>query len=305
MTAPNSKSAKRRVFDGFTFFNELDVLEIRLRETSHLVDAFILVEAPRTFTDKPKPLHYHENRPRFAAWADKIVHVVVDDLPATPATAWDREHFQRRAIRCGFDLAGATPDDFVMISDVDEIPKPDLLARALADPESPRRLTFFESELYLYFLNMRLADGLEYAVPGPRLLLRRFADDPQAVRGSRPRKSRKAWLGPAALAHTRINYWQKLGAALMPHLVPRAAWHFSFLGGVESIRAKLSSYSHQEFASAERLDAAGIAETLASGRFIFDDNVAMKTVPIDDSYPKSVTSNLDHWRHVIAPLRQT
>ena len=43
----------------FTFLNEFDVLEIRLRASfDPLVDHFVLVEATRTHTGKPKPLHF-------------------------------------------------------------------------------------------------------------------------------------------------------------------------------------------------------------------------------------------------------
>ena len=54
-----------RLFDCFTFFNELDPLELRLRELDALVHRFVLVEAPQTFTGRPKPLHFKLNRDRF------------------------------------------------------------------------------------------------------------------------------------------------------------------------------------------------------------------------------------------------
>jgi beta-1,4-mannosyl-glycoprotein beta-1,4-N-acetylglucosaminyltransferase len=81
-----------RVFDGFTFFNELDLLELRLNELAGHVDFFVLVEAPMTFQGKPKPLFYAENQARFAAFRDKIIHLVIDDMPAGD-DAWAREHF--------------------------------------------------------------------------------------------------------------------------------------------------------------------------------------------------------------------
>ena len=77
-----------RVFDCFTFFNELDVLEIRLAELDPLVDHFVIVEATRTFTAKPKPLYFADNRKRYDRYAHKIIHVVVDDLPLDAPTHW-------------------------------------------------------------------------------------------------------------------------------------------------------------------------------------------------------------------------
>lgn len=71
----------RLIWDAFMFFNELDVLEMRLNELNSSVHKFVLVEATKTHSGNSKPLHYAENSHRFSAFYDKIVHIVVDDLP--------------------------------------------------------------------------------------------------------------------------------------------------------------------------------------------------------------------------------
>jgi len=73
-------------------------------------DRFVVVEATRTHSNVPKPLHFAENAARFAPFADKIVHVVVDDMPAH-GDAWTRENFQRNALVRG--LRAAHPNDLV------------------------------------------------------------------------------------------------------------------------------------------------------------------------------------------------
>ena len=45
-----------KIYDCFTFYNEFDLLELRLRETSDLVDYFVVVEANTTFQNQPKEL---------------------------------------------------------------------------------------------------------------------------------------------------------------------------------------------------------------------------------------------------------
>ena len=54
-------------YDCFSFFNELDLLEIRLNVLKDAVDKFVLVEAGETHSGKPKPLYFKENEARFAA----------------------------------------------------------------------------------------------------------------------------------------------------------------------------------------------------------------------------------------------
>jgi len=116
-----------RVFDCFTFFNELDVLELRLRELNDLVDRFVLVEGDQTFTGKPKPLIFDQNKDRFERFLPKIAHVKFVDFPVEPVSPWTRETLSRQAIMLG--LFEAEPNDLVLISDVDEIPKPATLSR--------------------------------------------------------------------------------------------------------------------------------------------------------------------------------
>lgn len=50
------------IYDCFIFFNELDILELRLKELGHVVDKFVLVEANRTFQNGPKPYYFEENK---------------------------------------------------------------------------------------------------------------------------------------------------------------------------------------------------------------------------------------------------
>ena len=57
------------VIDAFPFNDELDMLELRLGTLDAVVDYFVLVESPRTFSGMPKPLYYAENKDRFAKWS--------------------------------------------------------------------------------------------------------------------------------------------------------------------------------------------------------------------------------------------
>ena len=66
------------VYDCFPFFNELDLLEIRLNVLKDGVDRFVIVEAGETHTGKPKPFYFEENRGRFAEFLARFEYVKVD-----------------------------------------------------------------------------------------------------------------------------------------------------------------------------------------------------------------------------------
>ena len=119
------------IVDCFPFFNETDLLEIRLNALAPYVGRFVLCEMPITHSGKPKPLYFDANKERFKNFP--ITHISVEDNPKyvlkpgrygkrinDSHTAWRREHYQRECLMQGLeDLA---PDDMILISDMDEIP---------------------------------------------------------------------------------------------------------------------------------------------------------------------------------------
>ena len=70
-----------KVFDSFIFFNELDLLEMRLNILNDVVDHFVITESPFTVSGNEKPLYYQENKDRFGKFNDKIVHYVTEEIP--------------------------------------------------------------------------------------------------------------------------------------------------------------------------------------------------------------------------------
>ena len=53
-----------------------------------VVDHIVLVESAMTHQNKPKPLHYTENAGHFARFADKIIHIALDDLLGERLPEW-------------------------------------------------------------------------------------------------------------------------------------------------------------------------------------------------------------------------
>lgn len=148
-----------RLYDCFPFFNELDLLEVRLRTLAPIVDVFVLGESPLTYRGEPKPLYYAENQARFAEFADRIRHIVIADLPTQKGFAenWQRETFQRGALQRG--LQDAADWDHVMMSDLDEIPRPERIASARLHTG---RLRIFQMRFFAYFANCEPRPGLDW-----------------------------------------------------------------------------------------------------------------------------------------------
>lgn len=107
--------------DAFMFYNEFDVLELRLETLDKYVDRFVLVEAEVNHVGGPKELFFQNNKERYGKWLHKITHIIVtaDESPKDE-NPWSREKFQRDCILRGLD--GVPVEAIVMVSDVDEIP---------------------------------------------------------------------------------------------------------------------------------------------------------------------------------------
>lgn len=117
-----------KVYDCFTFYNEFELLELRLRSLWDAVDCFVLVEADKTFTNRPKPYYFAERKAEFAEFLPKIRHIMGRvELPYRGTGDWAIEFAQRNLIAQG--LTDAEPEDLVFISDLDEIWAPDILQR--------------------------------------------------------------------------------------------------------------------------------------------------------------------------------
>lgn len=196
----------RRVFDCFKFFNELEILELRLMTLDSVVDKFVLVESNLSHTGKSKDFIFEDNKQRFQPWLDKIIHVKVTDLPMYSVNdIWKAENFQRNCIQRG--LAGQVSiGDKVIISDVDEIPNPDII---LTNLDNEQTITFTQ---HLFYYHVNCLQNCPWN--GPIMATVPNYSSPQDLRNI-----------------ARCGY----------NAVPNGGWHYSFMGGPERIVQKVNN----------------------------------------------------------------
>jgi beta-1,4-mannosyl-glycoprotein beta-1,4-N-acetylglucosaminyltransferase len=251
------------IIDAFIFFNELDLLEIRLHELDPVVDRFLIVEAATTFTGAPKPLHYWENRGRYAAFADKIMHFNMGALPG-PGN-WEREWHQRNGISefLGSRCPDIKDDDTVMVSDADELPAPEAVRRY--DP----------AKGVASFLMLHCRGMLNCVGDGH-------------------------WGGTTAAPWSKVR---SVGAQRLRHGTDKTqpiygGWHFSYMGGADSIRTKVRAYAHQELNNIHYLNDRHLTLMLAGVSDFQHRDVAWAYVPLDGRFPKYLVDNKDKYGHL-------
>jgi beta-1,4-mannosyl-glycoprotein beta-1,4-N-acetylglucosaminyltransferase len=236
-----------KIYDTFIFSNELDLLDLRLNTLNDYIDKFVIVESNITFSGKPKRLYFSENKDYFKKFEDKIIHVVVENPPdsyynevlfddpknqneiiknkiysnltsvenwSRDNNVWGREHYQRESIFLG--LTNCADDDIILISDVDEFPHPDSLCELIKMNEND--IFEFRHKFFYYKLNLLKSDY---------------------ITGTKSIKYKS--LKNNTIYKIRKNH------NIVTKIIDMHGWHLSFMGGIDRIKTKIESYSHQEF----------------------------------------------------------
>ncbi|MBU2634590.1 MAG: hypothetical protein KJ674_05095, partial [Nanoarchaeota archaeon] len=197
---------KQKIYDCFAFFNELDLLEIRLVELDSLVDYFVLVESPTKFNGEKKPLYFKENKNRFKKWEKKIIHIIVD-LPKLNfidkfnifwekrkiftankigrnfvVGKWKLDYYVKNQTALG--LKNANEEDIIFYSDADEIIQKKTVKRvAKILNETPNIIVKIKNKMFYYYLNGKCSDdSIGNAACKYKLLKEKLNNQPQRIR---------------------------------------------------------------------------------------------------------------------------
>jgi len=224
------------IVDAFMFFNELDILEIRMRELQDVVDLFIVLECGHALSGVHKPYIFEQNKARFTPYINKVHYLKLLGLPPlkddTEESRFWLESFQRNHLLNGLIEAGVRPDDFVLISDVDEVPSKDSLLKT-AHAARRDEVYIFKQIYYKNFFDVELPDNL---------------------RG-------KDWLGPVGalysifgsvlphalrrkIARAGAFYDQSIHGGQNCHYVDYGGWHMTYFGGERASRYKTANFAH-------------------------------------------------------------
>ena len=284
-----------KVYDCIPFFNELDILELRLNILDKYVDKFIIEESTMTFSGEEKELCFDKNRDKFSKFLDKIVYVTVDDSPTT-GTTHERDYFQKNRLIKGLEEVGATEDDVIIFGDCDEIPNPAELEKIIRDFDKHKVYHLAQRNFYA-FLNMEEKSGKLLSIT------REFPDIAQ--------KDRK-WLGTKVTSTLNIP---KEGIVRLRDLaevtdknavrVANGGWHFGYMGGeketdpIKRIGVKVKAAAHQEYNEKEII--LETMDRLVLGQDIFGRDAKFERVEIDNTYPEYLLKHRSEYEHLIMP----
>ena len=261
-----------RVIDCFMYYDEDLVLDIRLNTLNNAVDKFVICEATRDHSGNKKKLNFNINN--FSKFKDKINYVIVDDIPINVESKkrnWHENHirdqFQRNALSRGYEKYDL--NDWMMISDIDEIPDP----KKINNFDVKKKYACFLQKNFQSKINLlNITDGYW---AGTKICEKKNLKSPQWLRNIKTRKK---------------PFW-KIFSDNAPQLINDGGWHFSFLKDSISIKNKISVYAHQEFNTPKFCNTENIQKKIENKEDLFDRNIKYEAVELDETFPDYIFKN--------------
>ena len=259
-------------FDCFMYNNEELLLDLRLNILSKYVKKFILVESTIDHQgNKKKKFFKIEN---FNKFKDKIIHLRIEDFPKELIGTWERENFQRNYI--SKSINNLLDDDYIIISDVDEIPNFGNLKNF-----EKYKFTTFQQSNFCYKFNMKNITYPNWY--GSKLCKKKYLKSPQWLRNQKVKEY-------SFFQFYRIKW----------NIIKNGGWHFSFLMQPTEIKKKIKSFAHDEFNKKEFLEINEIEKKIKLGEDLFNRNQKYIKVELDNNFPKQIFDNIDKYKEWIA-----
>ena len=294
-----------KIYDCFMYFDEDIVLDVRLNVLDKYVDKFVIIESEFNHKGEKRNPLFDINK--FIKFKDKIEYILIGTMPneiesisekdskneiyrKSIFNAWKRENYQRNQIKKG--LVSANNEDWVIISDLDEIPN----LEKINIKEIKEDLIFFKQDMMYYKFNLKLKD---YKWVGSKACKMKNLISPQWIRDIKDKKY--SWW--------RIDTFFSKRKYKNIFFVKDGGWHFSYIKNPKNIEKKLKSYLHHIDYDLNPVGEKGIEEMINNKRAIYNIKADQKNSKFDGEnilskidinlLPKYISDNKDKLKNWI------
>ena len=278
-----------RIFDCFRYCGEDLLLKLRLKTLFNKVDRFVIIEGNKYYNGEEKEKKFKIKN--FKEFESKIKYYFVDNFPSYDysnlgKSSWEYDDFHINQIKLG--LNNLRDDDYVLISDLDEIPKLD--NKKFLNYDS----TVFLQKMYYYKFNLYCYKGLKWnnKWPGTKGCKYKFFKTARQVREFRVKN---------------IPWW-RFDQKIKRYVEEDGGWHFSYLMNENEIKLKLSRLPGEVERvlknNKEEQNLYKIENIKKKINNLIDPygrkDILLKKVEIDESFPEHVYKNIEELEEFIA-----
>ncbi|HJO77118.1 MAG TPA: hypothetical protein QF874_00570 [Pelagibacteraceae bacterium] len=248
------------LIDAFIFFNEKELVELRVKYLNSIVDHFVVVEANITHQGKKKDwnfpnilknslkdhsqkIQYHQLNIDFVE-IEKEESWILEGIKGD--SAWRIENFQRNYIKNACNKF--SEKDILIISDVDEIPSKNKLEFILSCDFAKIAPVALEQHLFHLDCNYLKLESWRGSIVTTMKICNVYS--PQQLRSAR----------------NRISHFSDSG------------WSFSSFGGYEGVKKKFEAFTHKEYNNEKFINIEHLANCQKTGADLFHRKTKSKKV---------------------------
>ncbi len=255
-----------KLYDCFMYNNEDELLEVRLNILNKFVNKFIIVESLYDHQGKKKKLNFKINK--FIKFKKKIRYLVLKKFPEG-YDSWERENYNRNYLING--LYDANPNDYIIISDLDEIPK--IINKKIF---LKKKFTVFNQDMFYYKFNLKNVTEPKWM--GSRACKKKHLLSPQWIRNKKIKKY-PIW---------RLDKWIRI---YNWNIVEDGGWHFSFVMDSKKIKEKIRSFAHTEFNKFKYINIKNIKKNISLKKDLFNRELNFIKISTEKKLPKYLLKN--------------
>ena len=294
-----------KIYDCFMYFDEDVVLDVRLNLLNEFIDKFVIIESVFNHKGERREPQFDINK--FSKFKEKIIYILKHETSSeleiikkldsekevyrkSILNALKRENLQRNSILEG--LKNAEPNDWVIVSDLDEIPN----LEKVNFNKINERVLVFEQEMMYYKFNLKLQNFIWI---GSKACKFKFLESPQWLRNIKGRKFN--WW--------RIDTFFSKKKYRSIKLIKEGGWHYSYLKTPKEIEKKLKSYLHHIDYDINPLGLNKIENIIKDKKTIYDLKVDQRKNKFkaknelvkvqDNQLPRYIVDNLDKYNNWI------
>jgi len=257
---------KRKIFDCVTFFNENFITNLRFEILNEVVDYFVICEAQYNHRGKKKNFNFRLKNKKFK---NKIIYIQMYDKLREITNPWKRQAFQRDYMLKNIKIA--SPDDYILFSDPDEIPNPKKLRNFILK----KKYAIFYQKHLVYKFN--ISNQYEEPWSGTRVCMFKNLKSIDFMRQK--------------VLIKNINKWWRPDKEKSIQIVKNGGWHFNNFFSPKELSIKLKTFAHTEFSEDKFSNPKIIKQKVFKLQDLFERNQTFQKVSIDKSYPDYVKKN--------------
>tara|TARA_B110000027_G_scaffold118972_1_gene131339 strand:+ start:138 stop:941 length:804 start_codon:yes stop_codon:yes gene_type:complete len=256
-----------KIYDCITFFNENLLVNARFEILSDVVDFFIICESKYDHSGNKKKLNFNLINKKFQ---DKIKYTIIENNFPQPIKPWTNERIQREKLI--ESLKFADKDDYIMYSDADEIPNPDLLK----DINLKKKYGIFLQKNFVYKIN--IFNSYESPWEGTRICKKKNLKSIFHLRKK------------ILLKNTKKPFW-KFYKEKDISIFENGGWHFNNLYDIKTLSNKLKVSPHKEYSSEKFSSPEIIKKKIDNLKDLYERGHTYQKIDLNSSYPEYILNN--------------